>query len=101
MGKVGVGIITCDRTDMYDICIESIDKSWYDELVVVDDGKKDHPTLKREGKYIQTTGGVGVGKAKNTALKHLLNEGCKYIILMEDDMKFTGNLFKEHVDDYK
>ena len=36
MGKVGVGIITCDRTDMYDICIESIDKSWYDELVVVD-----------------------------------------------------------------
>ena len=42
MGKVGVGIITCDRTDMYDICIESIDKSWYDELVVVDDGKKGH-----------------------------------------------------------
>ena len=101
MSKVGVGIITCDRPDMYDICIESIDKSWYDELVVVDDGKKDHPNHNRDGIYIQTTGGEGVGKAKNCALKHLMDEGCDYIILIEDDMKFTGNIFKEYIDAYE
>jgi len=101
MDKIGVGIITCDRPDMYDICIESIDKNWYDELVVVDDGKKDHPIRNRDCIYIQTTGGEGVGKAKNAALRHLMDKECDYIILVEDDMKFKNNLFAEYIKAYK
>ena len=41
MSKIGVGVITCDRMDMYHVCIESIKQDWCDELVTVDDGKKD------------------------------------------------------------
>ena len=41
MDKVGVGIITCDRVDMFNVCFESLSDEWYDELVVVDDGKED------------------------------------------------------------
>ncbi len=97
MSKVGVGIITCDRPDMYDICIESIDKSWYDELVVVDDGKKDHPNHNRDGIYIQTTGGEGVGKAKNAALKHLMGEDCNYIILIEDEYEIYKEIYLKNI----
>lgn len=96
MDKVGVGLITCDRIDMYDICQKSIKDDWYDEFVVVDDGKKDHPSDTR-GTYIFTSGGEGVGKAKNIALKHLMDKGCDYIILVEDDMRFTGNIFEEYI----
>ena len=34
MDKVGVGLITCDRVDMYDVCQKSIKDDWYDEFVV-------------------------------------------------------------------
>ena len=91
MDKVGVGIITCDRIDMYDVCQKSIKDDWYDEFVVVDDGKKEHPADTR-GTYICTSGGEGVGKAKNIAIKHLMDKGCDYIILVEyvEASKITG-----------
>ena len=100
MSKIGVGVITCDRMDMYHVCIESIKKNWYDELVTVDDGKNDL-VLAPKGDYIKTDGGIGVGKAKNRALQHLLDKGCDYIVLVEDDMKFSDNLFKAYVEAYK
>jgi glycosyltransferase involved in cell wall biosynthesis len=99
MDKVGVGVITCDRPDMFDICFKSIKVKWYDEMVVVDDGKTDHPTLdRRECKYIKTNGGEGVGKAKNAALRHLMQQGCDYIILVEDDMEFDKNIFAAYIE---
>ena len=101
MSKVGVGIITCDRVKMFDVCFESISDEWYDELVVVDDGKEQGPFKRRGAEFIRTQGGEGVGKAKNRALKNLLDKGCDYIILVEDDMKFKGNLFAEYIKAYK
>jgi len=98
--KVGVAVITCDRKNMYNVCIESIKEDWYDELVTVDDGKTDD-VLAPKGEYIKTAGGEGVGKSKNTALQYLLKMGCDYIVLVEDDMKFSGNLFAEYVRAYK
>jgi len=86
--------------DMYQVCINSIDKKWYDELVTVDDGTDEWPVAPK-GEYIKTRGGVGVGKAKNIALQHLLDKGCDYIILVEDDMKFKYNIFKAYVEAYK
>lgn|SRR5210317_112665 len=100
MSKIGVGVITCDRVDMFDVCFDSIKEDWYDELVVIDDGKRNHPTVNR-GSCIKTNGGEGVGKAKNKALQHLLDKDCDYIVLVEDDMKFTDNLFAAYVDAYK
>ena len=101
MDKVGVGIITCDRVNMFNVCFESLNDEWYDELVVVDDGKEDYPLMRKGVEFIRTTGGVGVGKAKNAAIQNLLDKDCDYIILVEDDMKFTGNLFQEYINAYK
>lgn len=101
MSKIGVGIITCDRVNMFNVCFESLSDEWYDELVVVDDGTKEYPLKSRGAEFIRTAGGVGVGKAKNAAIQNLLDKDCDYIILVEDDMKFTGNLFAEYIRAYK
>tara|TARA_S200002703_G_scaffold12274_3_gene10938 strand:- start:1612 stop:2448 length:837 start_codon:yes stop_codon:yes gene_type:complete len=100
MSKIGVGIITCDRVKMFNVCFESLNDEWYDELVVVDDGKEEHPLMRSGAEFIRTPGGVGVGKAKNAAIQNLLGKDCDYIILVEDDMKFTGNLFAEYIHAY-
>jgi len=99
--KIGVGIITCDRVKMFDVCFESISDEWYDELVVVDDSKDQGPFRRRGAEFIRTKGGEGVGKAKNLAFKALLDKGCDYIILVEDDMKFKGNIFEQYINAYK
>ncbi len=98
MSKIGVGIITCNREIMYGVCLNSIHNDWYDEIVTVNDGDKD---ILCRGDYIKTTGGEGVGKAKNKAIKHLLQKKCDYIFLVEDDMKFKGNLFEQYIKAYK
>lgn len=97
--KIGVGIITCNRIDMYKKCRDSIQESWYDELVTVNDGEQS--IICHVGDYIETTGGEGVGKAKNRAIKHLLEKKCDYIILVEDDMLFKGNLFEQYIKAHK
>ncbi|MDB4430216.1 hypothetical protein N9273_00185 [bacterium] len=98
MSKIGVAVITCNREDMYNVCIDSIQSDWYDELVTVNDG---NPVTCNKGEYIETSGGEGVGRAKNRALQYLLKMGCDYIILVEDDMKFKGNIFKEYIKAHK
>jgi len=95
---IGVAIITCNREDMYRVCIDSIHNDWYDELVTVNDGEKVECT---KGEYIETGGGVGVGRAKNIALQYLLKKDCDYIILVEEDMRFKANIFKAYIDAYK
>ena len=89
--SVGVGIITCNRPEFFKKCRESINHKWYDYIVVVNDGKG--PLYDARAPIIKTKGGEGVGKAKNKAIEHLLEKGCDYIILVEDDMLFKGNLF--------
>lgn len=98
MSKIGVAVITCNREEMYKGCIESIQSDWYDELVTVNDG---NTVACDKGEYIETSGGEGVGCAKNTAMQYLLKMDCDYIILVEDDMVFTGNLFAEYIKAYK
>ncbi|MDB4396039.1 hypothetical protein N9Z65_00320 [bacterium] len=83
---------------MYNTCVNSINEDWCDELVTVNDGS----TVEcNKGEYIETSGSEGVGCAKNTALQYLLKMDCDYIILVEDDMKFTDNIFGAYVDAYK
>ena len=90
---IGVAIITCNREDMYRVCMDSIHVDWYDELVTVNDGESIECT---KGRYIET-GGVGVGVAKNKAMQHLLDKGCDYIILVEDDMRFKKDIFSTYI----
>ena len=97
--SIGVGIITCDRPEFFKKCRESINHKWYNYIVVVNDGKD--PLEAARAPVIKTNGGEGVGKAKNKAIKHLLEKGCDYIVLVEDDMLFKGNLFEQYIKAYK
>tara|TARA_R110002020_G_scaffold125793_3_gene283182 strand:- start:2534 stop:3316 length:783 start_codon:yes stop_codon:yes gene_type:complete len=97
--KIGIGIITCNRPEFFKKCRKSIHDEWYDHIVVVNDGKG--PIFDARAPVLQTSGGEGVGKAKNKAIKHLLEEKCDFIILVEDDMLFKKNLFKEYVKAHK
>lgn len=89
MSKLGVGIITCDRPEFYKKCADSIlDISSIDVKVVVNDGKpfsNIHDKYKLD-KYIYTKKNIGVGKAKNKALRYLLDQECEHIFLLEDDV---------------
>jgi GT2 family glycosyltransferase len=86
--KIGVGIVTCDREDFYIQTSESLSKVlqiYTDfETVTVNDGTN---KLKYQPiNLINTIGRQGVGKAKNAALKFLLEKNCDYIFLIEDDV---------------
>jgi len=99
MSKIGVGIVTCNRDDFYNTCVGSINPSWYDEIITVNDGDNgivgtcqlpDHYVINNESN-------LGVCKSKNKALSYLLSKGCDYIFLVEDDMMFKGNAFEEYI----
>ena len=96
MSKIGIGIITCNRTEFLRNCVKSINPEWYDELIIINDGDKPI-TAFYECEIINNEQNIGVCKSKNKALKELLNRECDYIFLVEDDMKFKGNAFDEYI----
>ena len=57
---IGVGIITCDRNDMFNVCFESLNDEWYDGT-----GKSDH-------RRAQSALGV----------KLAMNHGCMMILFL-------------------
>lgn len=101
MSKIGVGIITCDRLDFYKKCVDSIlDNSSISVKVVVNDGApfKNLSDKYKLDKYIYTKNNIGVGKSKNKALRHLLDQGCEHIFLMEDDVVVTDpSVFNRYI----
>lgn len=96
MSKIGIGIITCNRTEFLRNCVKSIKPEWYDELIIINDGDKPI-TAFYECEIINNEQNIGVCKSKNKALKELLNRDCDYIFLVEDDMKFKENAFDEYI----
>jgi GT2 family glycosyltransferase len=98
--KIGVGVISCDRPEMFQKLFDSLERcgSKIDYLYVVEDSKSDRNindnyvlkiTKHWKGNNISifpTTHNLGVARAKNSALGHLLNMGCDHIFLIEDDM---------------
>ena len=63
MSKIGIGIITCNRTDFLQTCIDSINKDWYDEFVIVNDGEM--PVKNNSFNIINNPKNLGVCKSKN------------------------------------
>lgn len=98
--KIGVGIITCGRPDMYKKLEESLRQCDHhiDVLYVFEDTKNDRifgdegyvsGSFKDRKKQTRTETlptNIGVGAAKNRALSFLLDVGCEHIFLIEDDM---------------
>lgn len=84
-GKVGIGVITCNRESLYQQCVTSIPE--VDIVIVVNDGKPYTSKISNKiNKYIQHDYSMGVGRSKNEALRYLLASGCRHIFLCEDDV---------------
>jgi GT2 family glycosyltransferase len=101
--KIGVGVITCDRPDYLKDILNSLDRKFIDRLVIVDDGNKKALAAHPKVDYIrQTEGRIGVGKAKNLALKNLLDEECEHIFILEDDCVITNSdIFRKYIKAYE
>jgi len=86
--KIGVGIITCNRTKYLRRLLVSLVQceNIIDELVVVNDGEPINDFDLSQGEWIENKVNLGVGKSKNLAFKHLLENKCDYIFLLEDDI---------------
>ena len=102
--KIGVGIITCDRPKYLTELLNSLNvlQSDIDEVIIVDDGTK--PSIEKFASWPihKTKGRIGVGKAKNIAMKHLLNEECEHLFILEDDCIITNpDVFKKYIEAYK
>ena len=98
--KIGIGIVTCNRPDFLNKLLESIDGCVCDELVVISDGDP----LEESTKYntINNETNLGVGKSKNKLMQFLLDKGCDYIFIIEDDMIILDqSVFTKYIDAYK
>jgi GT2 family glycosyltransferase len=82
--KIGLGIMTYKRPDYFKKIFSSVPKEAVHELVVVNDGTPYDFDI--DSTLIQHEINKGIGVSKNDAMKHLLERGCEYIFLMEDDI---------------
>lgn len=100
--KIGVGIITCNRPQMLANLLDSVPFERIQELVVINDGDEIDDVIS-DTSYaaniqVFNTGKQGVGKAKNVALRYLLEQNCDYIFLIEDDMRIkNADIFNEYI----
>jgi len=94
--KIGLGIITCNRKNSFFKCLNSIDLSKIDELVIINDGQSFEERIPH--KLIQHEKNLGVGISKNEAFQYLIEQNCKHIFLIEDDIFIkNNNVFNEYI----
>ncbi|NUN71130.1 MAG: glycosyltransferase subfamily GT2 protein [Bacteroidetes bacterium] len=88
--KIGIGVITCNRLELFRRCIASIPA--VDMVVVVNDGdpyaEGAYPS--HVHKVIQHPKRSGVASAKNDAFRALLEAGCDHLFLCEDDIEIVS-----------
>lgn len=112
--KIGVGIVTCGREEMFKNLFNSLlnCKDDIDHLCIVEDTRNPNPNFenyivestqdkwKLDGSLFRITTDInlGVAKAKNYVLQHLMNQGCDHIFLIEDDMIIKDpNIFQAYI----
>ena len=98
--KIGCALITCDRPEFFKKSLVSLLDSVQSnniEYVVINDGKEKLPYYPIN--FIETGGKKGVAIAKNLGLKFLIENGCKHLFLMEDDIEITdNNIFSKYIE---
>jgi glycosyltransferase involved in cell wall biosynthesis len=82
-----------ERNSVFKQCIDSLLESGYPGGVfIIDDGSEDKKHLlyaKNKGvRIIERPDNGGEGRVKNTSLRVLLDAGCEYLFLSDDDMVF-------------
>lgn len=82
--KIGVGVVTYNREDQIERVLNKINSH---TRVVVNDGTPYNPSVYPKGwEVITHPTNKCVAAAKNTALKYLIDQGCEYLFIIEDDI---------------
>jgi len=89
--KIGLGIVTYNRPDYFQQCLDGVAKHMGDANVIWthNDGSTEDYSNVTVPDHIQVHTAEkngGVAKSKNWLLRKLLDEGCDYIFLLEDDV---------------
>ena len=96
--KIGIGITTCNREDLFWIVYNSLDKSIASELVIVNDGKE-LSSVPVCTKYIKHDVNKSVCLSKNEALRYLFEKECDYMFIIEDDVLIKdNNIFNKYIE---
>lgn len=95
--KIGVGLITCNREAYLQLLIRGLKgNASISELIIVNDGAK--KLEYNECSVINNEENVGVGRSKNKALRYLLERGCEYVFLIEDDVRILrDDVFERYI----
>ena len=104
--KIGVGIITYNRPEKFARLLNQIkDADYIDTIVIVKNKNIEYnendPVKFVNDKihFIHEPNDVGVGKCKNLAMSYMLNNDCKHIFVIEDDIIIKKtNVFKKYID---
>ena len=100
--RVGVGIITCNRSQSFKTCYNSIPNGIIDNGVVVNDGNRLDFVNNKHFDIIEHAGNLGVGVSKNDALKTLIEYECDHIFLIEDDIFIKDStVFEKYINSSK
>lgn len=86
-GKIGLGLITCNALHKLQQSAPTVPAALLDCFVIVNDGAA-YPddAYPAAAHIIQHDKNYSVGKAKNDALRYLMDQGCEHLFLMEDDV---------------
>jgi hypothetical protein len=78
--KIGIGITTRNRKEVYETCIKQIAEYTTDYILYTYEDNSDVPYTDNCG-----TERIGVAKAKNKCLEYLYGQDCTHIFLFDDD----------------
>lgn len=96
--KIGIGIVTYNRSHLLKKLLNSLKNSNFDELIIVNDGAPIQIDSYGD-KIHQNKTNIGVGKSKNIALKYLLDKKCDHYFLIEDDIYLKDpEAFSKYID---
>jgi hypothetical protein len=94
-----VGIVTCNRQDMFEKCLASIDRQAVDRIIVVVSGDDytSYPTDVEVFKCKRSP--TPVGSAKNILIREMRkNPAHQYHFIVEDDVAITDNrVFEKYI----
>jgi hypothetical protein len=97
--KIGVAVITCNRQDFCENCLDSMPE--VDTLIVVNDGNPYDLNIispKKVKEVIQHTTNKSVCISKNDALRYLIQDGCELLYLCEDDQIIKRqDIFEQYI----
>lgn len=85
--KIGVGVISGFRPELYWKCMTSLPFDIIDCMVVVNDKPSEYlSTWNSQVNMIKNKENLGVGISKNKALEKMMDEGCDHFFIIEEDI---------------